>query len=133
MSSTMAMVKFLCPNGHALNAPAHLVGKTGKCPKCGTAFIVPSPDGDSVHESAGEASASGEVTAGSSPSQVHRTGPISTDSQKRESGKMPVVSPPPAPSPAASSPRQSRVETFFFLCPNGHKLNGPVTLKGKLG
>ena len=28
---------------------------------------------------------------------------------------------------------QTRVENFAFLCPNGHRLNGPTTLKGKPG
>ena len=31
--------------------------------------------------------------------------------------------------PGGSKPNQS----FVFLCPNGHKLNGPPSLKGKLG
>ena len=40
----MSVVKFLCPSGHPLNAPLNLVGKAGKCPKCGTAFVVPAPE-----------------------------------------------------------------------------------------
>jgi len=34
------MIKFLCPTGHPLNAPEKLAGKPGKCPRCGTAFLL---------------------------------------------------------------------------------------------
>ena len=120
------MVKFLCPNGHQLNAPPNLVGKAGKCPKCGTAFIVPSPDEDSSSESFHEAELGSLVTPGSSPSQKSTPG----------SGKVPVVPASASGSSASgigSTPRPLPANSFYFLCPNGHKLNGPVTLKGKLG
>jgi molecular chaperone DnaK (HSP70) len=32
----------ICPNGHELSCPHSLQGKTGKCPKCGSRFVVPS-------------------------------------------------------------------------------------------
>ncbi len=38
------MIKFLCPNGHPLSAPANRVGKSGQCPRCQARFIVPAPD-----------------------------------------------------------------------------------------
>ena len=35
------VIKFLCPNGHQLSAPENMAGKKGKCPKCKSAFVVP--------------------------------------------------------------------------------------------
>ena len=34
-------IRFLCPNGHQLSAPESMAGKAGKCPKCNTAFAIP--------------------------------------------------------------------------------------------
>lgn len=77
-------IEFLCPNGHQLTAKVALVGKPGKCPKCGSKFVVPDP---------GEDDESDEAAAK------------------------------PAP----------KTETIDFLCPNGHRLNGPASLQGKPG
>jgi hypothetical protein len=35
---------FLCPNGHKLNGPPSLKGKTGQCPHCGVRFMIPTDD-----------------------------------------------------------------------------------------
>lgn len=34
-------IEFLCPQGHRLTGPARLQGHPGKCPHCGTRFLVP--------------------------------------------------------------------------------------------
>jgi hypothetical protein len=99
------VIKFLCPNGHPLSAPENLAGKAGKCPKCATAFVVPSPEEPDAN---GDASNS-EVTSGSATTP---TAGIGTGS-----GKSGIKT----------------GELFVFLCPNGHKLNGPPSLKGKAG
>jgi hypothetical protein len=105
----MSAVKFLCPNGHPLNAPQNLVGKAGRCPKCSTAFVVPAPE---IEEPASNAGANkGPEPAGSSPL-------INLGSGIREGSNV---------------GSQTRPDRFVFLCPNGHKLNGPAALKGKLG
>ena len=104
----MSVVKFLCPSGHPLNAPLNLVGKAGKCPKCGTAFVVPAPEPDDPPMST--PAGSGRLAAGSAPRLDIKMG-----SGIKGSG---------------SQPNQ---DVFVFLCPNGHKLNGPNSLKGKLG
>jgi hypothetical protein len=102
----MSVVKFLCPNGHPLNAPLNLVGKAGKCPKCNTAFVVPAPEPEEPAPAP-----TGGSKIGSSPrldiqmGSGVRTGP-------------------------GAKPKE---QIFVFLCPNGHKLNGPPSLKGKLG
>lgn len=98
------VIKFLCPNGHPLSAPENLAGKAGKCPKCATAFVVPAPEAESQN---GDSAAS-DVTSGSAAT----TAGIGTGSSKSgiKTGEL-----------------------FVFLCPNGHKLNGPPSLKGKAG
>jgi hypothetical protein len=42
-------IRFSCPNGHKLNVKAHLAGKRGVCPECGTRFDIPVP-GESQSE-----------------------------------------------------------------------------------
>lgn len=102
----MSVVKFLCPNGHQLSAPLNLVGKGGKCPKCNSQFVVPAPD-------PGEAGRSAAENGGSGP-DLH----VNLASGIREG------------SGTGSRPNQ---DIFVFLCPNGHRLNGPSSLRGKLG
>ena len=55
-------IKFLCPNGHQLTAPDNLSGKPGKCPKCNTPFVVPTPEEDEepAAEAPSEAPAEGQ-------------------------------------------------------------------------
>ncbi|MHB8861108.1 MAG: hypothetical protein ACYC6N_01805 [Pirellulaceae bacterium] len=35
------MIKFRCPQGHPLAAPANRAGKSGQCPRCQRRFVVP--------------------------------------------------------------------------------------------
>lgn len=113
-------IKFLCPNGHQLTAPDNMVGKPGKCPKCNTPFVVPTPeeeDEEPSEEPADETSAeeeepADEIEEGKPVDEKAAPGVIAQGSGK---GKM---------NPA---------EIFVFLCPNGHRLNGPPSLKGKAG
>jgi hypothetical protein len=35
------VIKFCCPNGHPLAAPANRAGKSGQCPRCQAQFVVP--------------------------------------------------------------------------------------------
>jgi hypothetical protein len=106
------VIKFLCPNGHQLNAPENMAGKKGKCPKCQSAFVVPTLEEVAAAEAEAESESvpqdqavSAEVSAGESPA-VHASG----------SGVGPAGA-----------------DLFVFLCPNGHRLNGPPSLKGKPG
>ncbi len=153
------MIKFLCPNGHQLTAPDNLAGKTGKCPKCSTAFMVPtleelaaaneSPAEPAVddprwennkdslagskptnepaaEEKSAEKSGVGKAEGGKSGvgrSSIDR----STDgiAGVKGSSKISLGSSKGTGTPAAG--------VFVFLCPNGHKLNGPPSLKGKAG
>jgi hypothetical protein len=112
------VIKFLCPNGHPLSAPENLAGKPGKCPKCNTAFVVPKPD---------EAAPAGPpAPAGGPPPEL--AAPASTPAAAASSqAAAPEV---PAMGSGTELPAG---EVFVFLCPNGHKLNGPPSMKGKPG
>jgi hypothetical protein len=103
------VIKFLCPNGHQLSAPENLAGKPGKCPKCGTAFVVPHPEEEE-------------------------------DETPQPSAEAPAEAPQPAAAPAggdigmgSGKGKAGGKDVFVFLCPNGHKLHGPPSLKGKPG
>lgn len=104
-------IEFACPNGHRLSCSDDRAGTQGKCPKCGVAFQVPNastiPAGGPPPRNADQASDSGKST------QVAGAG-SSTGGEELEMGK-------PAPS------------QIQFLCPNGHKLNGPMSLQGQPG
>ena len=139
------MIKFLCPNGHQLTAPDHLAGKGGKCPKCATAFVVPT-----LEEIAGASEPAPEAPEpAAAPNEADRLPP----------SKLPPLDPMPGPAAEASgetangsksdigksgiaggskigtesSTGAAKPGVFVFLCPNGHKLNGPPSLKGKPG
>ena len=67
------MLQFLCPNGHRIHCPDDQAGRAAKCPKCGSAFKVPTAD--QLGDSDGPVSAESEsgVTkagAGSGPGRI---------------------------------------------------------------
>ncbi|MFN0022241.1 MAG: hypothetical protein ACKVP0_28670 [Pirellulaceae bacterium] len=110
-------IKFLCPNGHQLTAPDNLSGKPGKCPKCNTPFVVPTPEEDEepAEEQAAETPSEAPVESQGEEKPAEVKAAAAEISQGSGKGKM---------NPA---------DLFVFLCPNGHKLNGPPSLKGKAG
>jgi len=116
------MIKFLCPSGHPLSAPENLAGKAGKCPKCGTPFVVPKLE---------------ELEAQSAdmapPLQENKD--VSLAAPKESPADSGGGEKPPE-TPAMGSGKGMGAapgEIFVFLCPNGHKLNGPPSMKGKAG
>jgi hypothetical protein len=113
------MIKFLCPNGHQLSAPENLAGKAGKCPKCGTAFLVPQVE----DEDAAERGPPGEPGPEPAP-----TAEAAADATAAEDSQKPAL-----PAMGSGKGKALTGEVFVFLCPNGHKLNGPPSLKGKAG
>lgn len=100
-------ISFSCPNGHPLSCGRELVGKAGKCPKCGAKFLVPEvpeeEDAAPAEEPEAKADAKNDKKADSKP----------------DSGNG--ADPPLGPG------------MIVFLCPNGHRLNGPSRLAGKAG
>ncbi len=101
-------IEFLCPNGHALAAPDDRAGRPGKCPKCAVSFRVPE------HSSAA-------TRAASASESMIRSGGI-TEVKLAE-----------VPRPDAKKTTPGSDEMIVFLCPNGHKLNGPARLQGRPG
>ena len=107
------VIKFQCPSGHQLSAPENMAGKNGKCPKCNTPFVVPAPE-DSLPPG--------------------RAGTTPVGDSAASDDKLATDSSPNRETPAMGSGKGTGLgEIFVFLCPNGHKLNGPPTLKGKAG
>ncbi|MCE5303497.1 MAG: hypothetical protein LLF97_10365 [Planctomycetaceae bacterium] len=101
------MIEFLCPNGHRIRCQAAQAGRAAKCPRCGVKFIVPEPTAPNVSPAIGaDADASGPEFMESGAS----------------SKRLPTLS--------GSSQKE---RAFEFLCPNGHRLHGPVSLQGQPG
>ena len=103
-------IEFACPNGHRLSCSDDRAGTQGKCPKCGVAFQVPNastvaPNSPPPRNPLSSSSATG--AAGGSASNG--------DSMVTSGGGKPA-------------PTQ-----IHFLCPSGHKLNGPLSLQGQPG
>ena len=80
----------------------------GKCPKCGVPFVVPPPPDPAAVAGLTPPGAALAVEGGSSASE----NPVSMGSGTGNEGLG---------------------EVFVFLCPNGHRLNGPPSMKGKAG
>ena len=104
------VLRFLCPNGHKIHCPDDRAGKSARCPKCGVKFQVPAI-------SDLEMSGSGDSLPAVADSGAF---PVLGDS-----GVFPVVSVAERPAPVQ--------EQLEFLCPNGHRLYGPVSLQGRPG
>ncbi len=104
------MIKFSCPNGHTLTTNDDRAGTAAKCPKCQVPVVVPmASDASSVATGSGV----GATGVGSSMQAA-----LSGSGQKN---------------PAPTDPTPLAPGMIVFLCPNGHKLNGPAKLKGKAG
>lgn len=155
-------IEFFCPNEHQLSAPDNMAGKAGKCPRCGSKFLIPTLE-ELQEEHASEPAPSAATGGGSdkrSSSGVGRGGAespkagaaSSTSKKLAWQGAPTTASPAAAESSAAkkkgdeptSAGETSKSATrravaalppghFMFLCPNNHKLNGPLSLKGKPG
>jgi hypothetical protein len=118
------VIEFACPNGHMLKAPEERAGKTGKCPKCGIAFVV--PDAEEPIEDFG---------APEEPPPAEEAPVEPSTGSGKSAGAAATASPPEpaAETPAEPPAKPAREETIAFLCPNGHKLTSPVRLQGKAG
>jgi hypothetical protein len=108
------MIKFQCPNGHTLSTGEDRAGTAAKCPKCQAPVVVP------MLSTVGK-------TAGGSKVNAAGSGVAGGSSVAAGSGKQPSGSSKQAAAPVPSP------DLIVFLCPNGHKLNGPARMKGKAG
>lgn len=132
-------IEFACPNGHMLKAPEERAGKTGKCPKCGVAFIVPDVEEEPIEdfaeaavEGATDAVASGSSPSGASRSDVADAGLADADIPADAATTTDAATTDAAADPPPADPAPPE-ETIEFLCPNGHKLTSPASLQGKAG
>ena len=101
------MIEFLCPNGHRIRCQAIQAGKAAKCPRCGVKFRVPDADELALQEAA-------DSGVSMSPLDFADSG---------IAGKK----------PAASGETPAKESLIEFLCPNGHRLHGKASLRGKPG
>jgi hypothetical protein len=120
------MIKFQCPNGHTLTTSDDRAGTPAKCPKCQVPLVVPmaSTDGSSATKSTSDS-----VAASQSGPQATEAGKSGTNAAASQSGANAAAA---GKSGAAAGPEPTG-DLIVFLCPNGHKLNGPARLKGKAG
>ncbi len=108
-------IEFLCPNGHKIHCSAGQAGRPARCPQCGVKFRVPRLEDIETQVDSDE----------SAPSQQPANEQSAT--QQPSTRKAAV----------AERPRQDWSDedepAIEFLCPNGHRLHGPVSLKGSHG
>jgi hypothetical protein len=109
-------ITFNCPNGHRLSCPDQQGGKAGKCPKCGSVLRVPMPGAGVIAESAAGPRA---------PSDLGGTATTALDS--------PVAGLNELLSEEHDTTESADDDQIVFLCPNGHRLNSPVSLAGRPG
>ncbi|MBN1851336.1 MAG: hypothetical protein JW829_01380 [Pirellulales bacterium] len=107
-------IEIHCPNGHKLTCPDHFTGTHVRCPQCGSLtemppHLRPQPS-DFQHPSEPHPSDSSDSHI--DLEHVPHSDEAPTQKQKR--------------APFASN-------QISFLCPNGHKLNAPLNLQGRIG
>src|ERR1700722_11449636 len=108
-------IEFRCPQGHRLSCPEERAGKIGKCPKCGSTFVVPSA----------------EIAASVSASTGSDVAVATSESGSMAAGQE-AAAPTPAENVASGATGAAPLgDVIVFLCPNGHKLNCPPSLQGK--
>ncbi len=98
-------IAVVCPNSHRLACPDDRAGMKGQCPKCGTSFEIPASNGQSVSE---------------------------TDDDEETPDADEVEEPQDSDADGLADPSIPE-GNIVFLCPNGHKLNGPGSLQGQPG
>lgn len=116
-------MEFLCPNGHRIQCSDEFAGKAANCPKCGIRFEVPplpasplppTPQTPSL-DTGGKKASDSDIGKTEAPDGVSSTDQASAEDA---AGEVQV--------------RPSNSE-FEFLCPNGHRLQGPLSLQGYPG
>jgi hypothetical protein len=99
----MAVIEFLCPNGHKIRCQADQAGRPAKCLRCGVRFRVPDP----------------------ADLEASRSDAI----MKPDLGELGLAGDDVLPTNVAPK-KDAQME---FLCPNGHRLFGAASLAGRAG
>jgi hypothetical protein len=137
-------IEALCPNGHKILCPEDRAGRTARCPKCSAPFRIPEPKGNgplpsgrsaqpavSASDDYDFAATAAVLASGSSPSHVGV--PPSEPGSDATSPDAAAANSPPGEGTKPHAKPPSLQDLIIFLCPNGHKLNGPRRLAGKVG
>jgi len=116
-------MEFLCPNGHRIQCSDEFAGKAANCPKCGIRFEVPPLPSTPLPPTPPTPSLDGGEKKAS-------------DSGIGKEAAIEKVTPAEEPT-EESTPDTGQLHTsnneFEFLCPNGHRLQGPLSLQGYPG
>jgi len=142
-------IEATCPNGHHIQCPDEAAGRTARCPKCAAAFRIPTPSTITSGAAPGSSVNSGIVMAEAAPTiagvatmSAGFHDPLSGLGGESGSSGEPIVakivetgSGSSLSGNGAAVPNvvKAHAEQIIFLCPNGHKLNGPAKLAGRLG
>jgi hypothetical protein len=153
-------IEAFCPNGHRILCPDDSLGRAARCPKCSTPFRIGAPPAagaatvpaaaatagaateSAAAESAQDAGADTEISS-SVPATVeggvNETAGSEAAAAGSKIGSHSKIGSDSKPSGAGSSkqlpatPAEPKPGSIVFLCPNGHRLNGPEKLAGRLG
>ncbi len=136
-------IEATCPSGHKILCPDDRAGRAAKCPRCGAAFRIPGTPVTAHVSSGGREGSSAAIDVSIGTAQPGRDDSGVTGAASAGSSGMPAngqsIQPPfhtigSEPSGALPPPLAPLGdELIVFLCPNGHKLNGPARLAGKTG
>jgi hypothetical protein len=150
-------IEAYCPNGHRILCPDDSLGRAARCPKCATPFRIGAPtpavaapvsaaSPATSNEQDAEAMADTTISTappvaveqsaaaleGSPPAPTETTVTESASDSKLNSGSSKITSN-GSSKQLPGTPAEPKPGTIAFLCPNGHKLNGPEKLAGRLG
>ena len=106
-------IQLVCPNGHRLAAKESNAGKSGKCPICKVAVVIPIPDQVVSADSAIVVAVLGELNTQTTTQQVGRT----ILAPKRQ----PAVRDPSAQARVKICPNCERdIDLGYHVCPHCH-------------
>jgi transcription elongation factor Elf1 len=130
-------IEALCPGGHKILCPDDRAGRTAKCPRCGAAFRIPGAPVSANIAPGGDGGSGTMLVAAPADSSAVNPLPANGQATSQPSngpGSGDAIGATTTASGAAPPPIGSTGdELIVFLCPNGHKLNGPARLAGKTG
>jgi hypothetical protein len=111
-------VRFECPNGHNLHVKAHLAGKRGLCPECGTKFIVPNFSGGVAADPDAVA-----ATTSSAGGPAHSSGLGGASPEASVSIRLA----PPRPATGGATPPSAADDVQWYVRPPTGEQFGPAT------
>jgi len=148
-------IEAFCPNGHRILCPDDSLGRAARCPKCATPFRIgappttapaanpeapapspPAPDADAGADteiSSGLPPATEPGPGAAVPAAAEATAPGASGSKLGSESNIASSESKLSTNGAAKTHAPLPPGSIAFLCPNGHKLNGPEKLAGRLG